>query len=533
MGDGTVPGATLQALVDDAIARRAAALVVPPAEYDFTIAGGPSSLVIDSGAGLSIDGSGSTLWFSTGGGTLLTKCSRVELSAFTIDYTPTLAQGTIVSVQRNATPPSFVADFDARFLVPGQFQPGAKMKVALFDPTTKQMLRQAAQPAAINIFTDSSGIAPVARPTNTSAPAPPLRYRVSVHGNLRNGWQRARPGLPVLVFPRGGPHALATLHSTACRFTDVAIFGAASMGVVESGGGGGHVYTRLVLDRRPLQRAAANMSELLPASARPFRYLASNADGFHSTTNDFAPSIIDSRISWTGDDLANICSAMSVALGPIGTGGAGGKLAMVDTGGNLLRASPGDTLSFYHLGTLQRQGSATIVHAEQTRDPAAVQAMRAAYATMQAAPYNAGFVTSLQGHFAAGFPVALTLQGGIPPFVARYSSLAILESTDNSNALVRNVTLSDGYARAFMIKGRDARFENSTFRRAGGLWVGPEQPWLEGDPGMRNVTIEWNVFDSVGDPAINARSDFNESGRSIVVRNNTNVAQMPRTPVAV
>ena len=121
-GDGTVPGATLQALVDDAIARRAATLVVPAAEYDFTIAGGPSSLVVDSGAGLSIDGSGSTLWFRTGGGTLLTNCSRVELSAFTIDYTPTLAQGTIVSVQRNATPPSFVADFDARFLAPSQFE---------------------------------------------------------------------------------------------------------------------------------------------------------------------------------------------------------------------------------------------------------------------------------------------------------------------------------------------------------------------------------------------------------------------------
>ena len=108
----------------------------------------------------------------------------------------------------------------------------------------------------------------------------------------------------------------------------------------------------------------------------------------------------------------------------------------------------------------------------------------------------------------------------MPAFVQKYWSIAVLYATDNSNAVVKNTTLSDGYARAFMIKGRDALFTNSTFRRAGGIWIGPEQPWLEGDPGLRNVTIEDNVFDAIGLPPVNTRSDFNESGREIVVRNN-------------
>ena len=563
---GTVPGSTLQALIDGAVAQGAASLVVPAAEYDFATTA--SSLTIDSAVGLAIHGSGSTLWFAPGGGAHVRNCTRVALSSFVIDYTPTLAQGTVVAVNAT-TAPSFVVDFDARFLLPAQFAPGAKLKVAFFDPATRRMLRQEALPAAINIFTDTASISAVPCP----APPPPQQlqqlpqlpqlpqqqqqkrqqqqqqqqqkqqqkrcFRVAVTGNLLNGWHLARAGQPVAVFPRGGPHALELTQSARCRLDDVSIFGAASMAVVEGGGAGGHAYTRLVLDRRPLQRAT-NMSALplLPAdtgAGRPFRLLSSNADGFHSTTNDFAPSLVDSRLAWTGDDLANICSAMSVALTAVtvnasgggsgggggGGGGGGSALAMLDTGGNLLRAAAGDKLSFYHLNTLQLQGTATVVRAEQTQDAAAVAAMRAGFAVMQAAPFRAGFVPSLAGRFARGLPVALTLQGGVPPFVEEYASVAILRSTDNSNALVRNTTLSDAYARILMVKGRDFLVTNSTFRRGGGVWVGPEQPWLEGDPGMRNVTIEGNTFDAIGEPPVNAKSTFNESGRSILVRNNT------------
>ena len=76
-------------------------------------------------------------------------------------------------------------------------------------------------------------------------------------------------------------------------------------------------------------------------------------------------------------------------------------------------------------------------------------------------------------------------------------SLAVLESTDNSGARVHNSIFSDSYARAFMIKGRDSSFQNCTFRRAGGLHIGPEQGWLEGDPGISNVTVEENSFVSL------------------------------------
>ena len=133
---------------------------------------------------------------------------------------------------------------------------------------------------------------------------------------------------------------------------------------------------------------------------------------------------------------------------------------------------------------------------------------------MQAAPFSAHFVSHTKSVFAHGLPIAVPLAptatsrtgsktvgrissevipGGVSPFW----SLAVLESTDNSGARVRNSIFSDSYARAFMIKGRDSTFQNCTFRRAGGLHVGPEQGWLEGDPGIKNVTIEDNLFVSL------------------------------------
>ena len=129
---------------------------------------------------------------------------------------------------------------------------------------------------------------------------------------------------------------------------------------------------------------------------------------------------------------------------------------------------------------------------------------------MQAAPFSAHFVTHTKSVFVNGLPVAVPLESQsvsrtfgqnfsevMPTGVSPFWSLAVLESTDNSGARVRNSIFSDSYARAFMIKGRDSSFQNCTFRRAGGLHIGPEQAWLEGDPGIKNVTVEDNLFVSV------------------------------------
>lgn len=70
-----------------------------------------------------------------------------------------------------------------------------------------------------------------------------------------------------------------------------------------------------------------------------------------------------------------------------------------------------------------------------------------------------------------------------------------------------------------MIKGRDAVFSKNTFRRSGGLHIGPEQAWLEGDPGICNVSVEDNVFDQLGNPPVELNAGV-LAGRDIIVRNN-------------
>ena len=140
---------------------------------------------------------------------------------------------------------------------------------------------------------------------------------------------------------------------------------------------------------------------------------------------------------------------------------------------------------------------------------------------MQAPPFSAHFVTHTKSDFTNGLPVAIPLAPmGVPENISEVSenmpagvtpfwSLAVLESTDNSGARVHNSIFSDSYARAFMIKTQNSSFTNCTFRRAGGLHIGPEQAWLEGDPGIQNITVEDNFFVSCHRSATSSMQGLN------------------------
>ena len=156
-----------------------------------------------------------------------------------------------------------------------------------------------------------------------------------------------------------------------------------------------------------------------------------------------------------------------------------------------------------------------------SHDSGAVAAMRAGCATMNAPPYSARLGANACGHFAKGFPVSVPLDGPLPPNVTAYWTTAVLSSSDNSGARVTGSVLSDSYARAFMVKGRDAVFTGNTFRRAGGIHIGPEQNWLEGDPGIEDVRVEGNRFEEIGTPPVQINEGV-PPGRKIVVRNNSN-----------
>ena len=570
-----LPGAPLATALQAAADAGAAHFAIPPGDYNFSA----TPLRLQNAHGLTIDGASATIWFGPGGGLNLQNATDVFVRGLTIDYYPTVAQGVVVAADLPGK--TFTADFDQAFLAPTAAAAAADTatatsaasaasatlaptstrttptptpslavesssadawKVAFWDPSTRHMVRNDSLPAAINIFSD------VARSTHLGPGAGKNteRWRLPVEGNMADWPLGAKKKNLVTVFPRDGHHSYVCIGCKNVTLDGVRIFGGSAMGVVETGGGGGHVYRNFTLARRPLTRGSSG--ELLPAAIP--RLLASNADGFHSSSNDVGPTIINSTISFTGDDLANICSGEGVYLGTFGgraSGGEGGEgeegeegeeestgfggkgvgggnpvMAIVDVSGTLLSAKAGDEVSFYHLNTIEFLGKGTLSAPPTSlrHNAAAVAAMRSGYAKMQAPPYDARFVQEPARVFASGFPVAIVLDGGVPVGVTPYWSLVSLGTSDNAGAVVKGSVLSDGYARAFMIKGKDAVYEHNTFRRAGGIHVGVEQAWLEGDPGIGNVTVAGNRFEALGVPAVTVDSTI-PPGRGITVVNNT------------
>jgi hypothetical protein len=98
-------------------------------------------------------------------------------------------------------------------------------------------------------------------------------------------------------------------------------------------------------------------------------------------------------------------------------------------------------------------------------------------------------------------------------------SLAVLDSSSNSGTSMRNCSIHDGYARVWMVKGSDAAFVGNSFARSGGVHIGPEQGWFEGNPGITDVLIENNVLVDIGNPGITV--DPSVLG-NVTLANNTN-----------
>ena len=562
-----LPGAVLQAALQAAADSGVETFTVPPGEYNFSA----SPLRLANATGLDIVGAGAvTLWFAPGGGLVLVGCTDVSIRGLALDWSPTLAQGVVLAVYPGGAGPeaaaSFTARFDPTFLAPCPSAATKPCKVGLYDPKTRFLVRDGAAPAAVNIYTPKVEL--VGGQT----------YRVFVHGDGGHGLGLAAVGQLVTVFHGSNPHSYTAINCSRITLEDFSIYGGTGMGLVDGQGGGGSTYRRVTLTRRPLQRGVGMVA--LPQPYTVARLQATNEDGFHSSGNSKGPLIVDSRIEFTGDDNGNICSAMSVVLGQFGPdmaclsalagaacsarpagapraeilgcdacrvtaglsagcshdeirhwctqhGAQGGAaltstnvVTMVDVSRNLLRGRAGDVLSFYHLKTMAFQGSVTLAGTPVvSHNEAAIAKMRTGYTTMQAPPYSAHFVPLIKGVFGNGFPVAVPTTGPPPPNATAFWSIGVLRSTDNSGARVINSTFSDSYARAFMIKGRDAVYSGNTFRRSGGLHIGPEQAWLEGDPGIENVTVVGNLFDQIGSPPVEIIEGV-PPGRGITVKDN-------------
>ena len=220
-------------------------------------------------------GHGVTLIFYYGFGVQVVNSRGCSFLGFTLDSSPpNYAQGIVQQVD-GAT---FDADFSNDFIPPvgGPFAaPGglSGAKTAFWDSTTKRMLPLGNQFMA----------GAVRLPTPSSLG----RYRVTLQAPVRGA---IVPGkTPVTIFGRRG-FTWNLVNSTEIKTDSVTIYAGGNMGFHESGGLGGNLYSRVRVVRRPGSDGL----------------LALNADGFHSDSVGLGPRLLDSEISFTGDDFLNI-----------------------------------------------------------------------------------------------------------------------------------------------------------------------------------------------------------------------------------
>lgn len=223
--------------------------------------------------------------------------------------------------------------------------------------------------------------------------------------------------------------------------------------------------------------------------------MALNADGFHSDAMGKGPVLVDSEISFTGDDFLNVHNRMQVICKPL----APDSLAIIDISplGDL---HSGDTISFWQLEpnckggckTMNgKLGVAVVKSSTQVSDLTTLSECKQSYKNMMAPPYNASLVLKSLSHivhrvtFTAPLPAAVT--------ATRYN-LAQVESRSGAGAVVSRNHFHDGFSRMGLLKALNMTYTDNIVERAGGVHIFSEQEWLEGDLGISNVLFNNNTI---------------------------------------
>ena len=229
-------------------------------------------------------------------------------------------------------------------------------------------------------------------------------------------------------------------------------------------------------------------------------------DGFHSDSVGIGPTVVDSEISFTGDDFLNIHNRMQVICKQLSSN----SLAVIDVS-SLDNVAEGDRFSFWKLQpnckggckTMnEKLGEATVMAAHRVHDPDLLAECAQTYDLMQAPPFNASLVL----HSLPKTVHRLTFSEPIPAAaVATRFNLAQWDSRSSSGAVVARNYFHDGFSRMGLLKADNMTYINNTCARAGGLHIYAEQEWLEGDLGLSGITLVNNtVIDPTSCHTLNA-----------------------------
>lgn len=471
------PGKPIVLELQAAASRGEPVFTIPPGGYSF----GDEQIDLTNLNDMSVDVSGVTFWFSYGGGLRFIDSRNLQWLAespadpFVIDYDPPVfAQGRIIGVSNLRAHHWVDAVFDPSFPAPrksdGLFARATSTKVAFWNAETRTMRRK--QEGAVNIWLQNSEDLGHA-------------WRIFMSGSINSMLDADPPevGDLVTVFPRLWPHALQILRCEGVTIQAMHIYGGTNIGIVETSGHGGNIYRQLRIGRR-------DGSD---------RLLSVNADGFHSNSAVTGATIQASEIAFTGDDLLNIYNGICIVLERLSDT----ELVVLDhkkTIGDVLL--PGDPFTFFHLISLQRLAIVRLAVAPTrfygNNWSSRVKGVRN---TLRAAPYNIPVPSSLS--FQENEVFLLRFESPFPETIEPYLSLGQSVEKANRGASITDSWLHDSYSRAALTKSTHTVVERTLFQRAGGVHIGYELHWFEGDLALSDVKIMDSRLEACGNPAIN------------------------------
>jgi hypothetical protein len=304
-----------------------------------------------------------------------------------------------------------------------------------------------------------------------------------------------------------GGNALSVYGSASVAVRGVTLLGSGNFGVLEWGGEGAHTYEGL-----RIARAEGSL-------------LSTNCDGFHSFACGKGGALVDSEVSFTGDDLVNFHNRVALLLR---SNAATGEVLLADVGdvvdhaGTVRRAladvGPGDALEVYQagqlgafVGTLRALGPLALED-----DPDLLAEARALVATaIGAGRANPGAVAVWRGEVRVAGAAAPLAVGQALLFPRRASARGAL----------RNVTATDVYDSCGRLQASGVEYEGCACARSySGLSVQYDWAFLEGSRGLQNISVVGNAFAAVGDPPARNMSQVIHADPDVaglVVENNT------------
>jgi hypothetical protein len=300
----------IQAAINAAIANGATLVSIPPGTYNFSA----EPLQIANASKLLVNATGAELIFTAGGGVRISDASELEILGMVVDTVPFCGtQGVVSNARRDGKWLNYTLSVDE-----GYGDPVLQGRTLFWNASTRTMLHNQVQTTTVAWSVDHL------RDND-------WRIGTSLFSNMD------------LVIPNGSlcsvtpvnDDMFTCINCTAVTYTNVTVYGSSGMAFLEAGGQGGNVYRGLYVGRRPGST----------------RLLASSIDVLHSTSQAVGLTLLDSELSFAGDDLFAVHCELGVIWAPAPT--LPNALYVIDTGGDAARVlthvRPGESLQFYAL----------------------------------------------------------------------------------------------------------------------------------------------------------------------------------------